>query len=595
MKNKFKLMNSLLSAIAIAPFATTIASCSKDEYESLAEQWTDEAIDKFVNVVCPVHRPTFHTKAIQEAIVEYLVTKCGYTEQQITVGTKYKGGDEKDGGQNIMFDIPATKGYENAPFVGLQGHMDMVCKGTCVKEEVGVEPVIDGDYIHSKDWQSSLGADNGIGLAIMLALAKNPNLIPHPKLRIFMTADEEDGDGGAVTIKEETTDWLAENPSNPNSRKVKYFFNIDQELVDTITTACGGVRQAQLATVDPDTGKLIPGVVYTPVKLTEGQVSELKQYQFNIEGLMGLHSADAHKVHSTSALKVMADLGLTICSVDKTANLLMAVSDPIFVEAPEGGHWESQGSGGTVASSCRMVINTILDYDEIKDLVDLKLNDYKLSYPEEKNLKINYFKLLFPYEYGMSASETHDLLQLIWNLPFGIVQQHKTYDVPATSMNIGPLVVPPFTDGKDKEVTLEIFGRSFYEENLASDNGLIMNLVQNVLTNVFKKDNITFDPSVGYNCAWDIEPQTTVNKLIHQAADKFGYEMKDIYELGWLESAAFKDLDKFKHKDKAEMEVTSIGPLVEHYHETKETVYIPSIVQLLKMLIYALEQICHMN
>ena len=583
MKKRYKLLSSILPVVALSPLATTIASCSKDEYDSIAKQWKDEAIDKFINIVCPVHRPTFHTKAIQDTLVKYL-QQHGY---EVTIGTKYTEGDPKDGGQNIFFDIPATAGYENAPMAALQGHMDMVCMGTCTKDGVGVEPVIDGDYIHSKDWQSSLGADNGIGVGIILALAAKPNMIPHPKLRIFITTDEEDGNGGANTIWDEETDWLAENPSDPNSRKVKHFFNIDQELVDTITVACGGVRQAEICTIK--NGENVPGIKITPQPLKKG---EYYQYQFNIEGLMGLHSADAYKVHSTSALKVMADLGLAICYIDSNAQLIMAVSDPYFEEDPAGGKWISQGSGGTVAKSCRMILKTELDPSSINDIVELKLDDYKKSFPEEKDLKIKHFQLLFPYEYAIDSATTYKLLQLIWSLPFDVIQRYKDSEIPLTAMNIGPLVIPPCESEKEITATLEIFGRSFREENLDENDGIIMKAVRNVLQNIFLDNNIDFDPSIGYCCAWDIEDQQSkVNKLIHEAADKFGYEMKDIYELGWLESAAFKHLDKVKHGDKAEMEVTSIGPLVEHYHETKERVKISSITKLLKMLIYSLERI----
>ena len=99
--------------------------------------------------------------------------------------------------QNIIVKKPGTPGYENAPAVILHGHIDMVCK---LDEGVvhdfatqGVKLKVDGNFIRAEG--TTLGADNGLGIAYMLTLLDS-NDIPHPPLECVMTAMEEMGKVG---------------------------------------------------------------------------------------------------------------------------------------------------------------------------------------------------------------------------------------------------------------------------------------------------------------------------------------------------------------------------------------------------------------
>lgn len=103
--------------------------------------------------------------------------------------------------QNIIIKKAGTAGYESAPTVILHGHIDMVCK---IDEGVthdfaadGVKLVVDGDFIRADG--TTLGADNGLGIAYMLALLSSSD-IPHPPLECVMTAMEEMGKVGGDGI-----------------------------------------------------------------------------------------------------------------------------------------------------------------------------------------------------------------------------------------------------------------------------------------------------------------------------------------------------------------------------------------------------------
>ena len=105
---------------------------------------------------------------------------------------------------NVLIKKPATKSYEDAPTVIIQGHMDMVCEKNKGKEhDFTKDPIelrVDGDYLYATD--TTLGADNGIAVAMGLALLASDDL-EHPALEVVFTADEEETMNGAMNLNGE--------------------------------------------------------------------------------------------------------------------------------------------------------------------------------------------------------------------------------------------------------------------------------------------------------------------------------------------------------------------------------------------------------
>ena len=99
---------------------------------------------------------------------------------------------------NVIIYAPGTPGYEDAEPVILQGHIDMVCVKTedCPLDmsKDGLELMVDGDYVRAKD--TSLGADNGIGVALAMAVLESSTLA-HPELEVLFTVNEEEDLSGA--------------------------------------------------------------------------------------------------------------------------------------------------------------------------------------------------------------------------------------------------------------------------------------------------------------------------------------------------------------------------------------------------------------
>ena len=104
---------------------------------------------------------------------------------------------------NVVITKPATPGHENAPTVILQGHMDMVCEANDKSfnfETTPITTVVDGEWVRAEG--TTLGADNGIGVAASLAVLTDPDLV-HGPLEALFTMDEETGMTGAFGLGED--------------------------------------------------------------------------------------------------------------------------------------------------------------------------------------------------------------------------------------------------------------------------------------------------------------------------------------------------------------------------------------------------------
>ena len=141
---------------------------------------------------------------------------------------------ETDDALNVLIKVPGTPGYENAPTVVLQGHMDMVCeKRPDVEHDFQKDPVIswrDGDWLKAEG--TSLGADNAIALALAFDLVTDPSA-EYPPLEILITSDEETGLVGAQNLQ-------------PGFLKGSVLMNLDSEDEGVFTIGCAGGMDTNL-------------------------------------------------------------------------------------------------------------------------------------------------------------------------------------------------------------------------------------------------------------------------------------------------------------------------------------------------------------
>ena len=137
--------------------------------------------------MCAIPHGSANTKAISDWCVAF-GEKLGLEHYQ-------------DEANNVILIAPATPGYEDAPAVILQGHVDMVCEkeAGCAKDmdKEGLDLFVDGDLVGAKG--TTLGGDDGIAVAMALA-ALEDTTVQHPRLEVVLTTDEEIGMLGAAVL-----------------------------------------------------------------------------------------------------------------------------------------------------------------------------------------------------------------------------------------------------------------------------------------------------------------------------------------------------------------------------------------------------------
>jgi len=178
---------------------------------------------------------------------------------------------------NLVIRVSATPGYDSVPAIILQGHMDMVCEKTPESTHDflndPIRCIVEGDWLHAD--HTTLGADNGIAIALGLALAEDP-AVAHPSLELLFTVEEEVGLGGVNKLK-------------PGFIDGRILVNLDSEEEGTFIVGCAGGQTTRM---------LLP--------LSFGDPGLPLAFCLEVSGLRGGHSGvDIHR-HYASANKLLA-------------------------------------------------------------------------------------------------------------------------------------------------------------------------------------------------------------------------------------------------------------------------------------------------
>lgn len=212
-----------------------------------------------------VPRPSGKRKEISDCLAEY-GRSLGLETTQDAIG-------------NVLIRKPASAGYENHPCVILQGHLDMVPQKTddsphdFEKDPIRAYVEDNGEWVTADG--TTLGADNGIGVATAMAILADKNAV-HPPLEAFFTIDEETGMYGA-------------NALEPNVLTGQVMLNLDSEIEGELYTGCaGGV----------DT---IAHFDFTPVEVEQGDIA----MKVSVSGLKGGHSGCDIQLQRANANKLL--------------------------------------------------------------------------------------------------------------------------------------------------------------------------------------------------------------------------------------------------------------------------------------------------
>lgn len=227
---KYKLIlpiTLLTTASGFLPFT----SCSSRHYEmsDLTKEIITEMIgsqeDEQILGTCAIPHPSHHCQQI-----------AAYLQRRIHQILGEESVVHIDSYNNVWCDIkPNNPHNKNFDPIILQAHTDMVVAGMSEEESLtcGIKPEIKGKLMHAKGHKTSLGADNGIGIAAILKIMNQRSNFEHGLIRCIFTADEEVGLIGARNL---STDAL-----KSNGNFIPYLLNLDEEKAGRICRSCLGV------------------------------------------------------------------------------------------------------------------------------------------------------------------------------------------------------------------------------------------------------------------------------------------------------------------------------------------------------------------
>lgn len=241
-----------------------------------------EIVWKFFHQVTQVPRPSKK----EGKMIEYLES----------FAKEYKIDIKKDAAGNILMSKPATAGYENLPVVVLQSHMDMVCEknnGTVHDfDNDPIETIVDGDWLRANG--TTLGADNGIGVAAELAILASDD-IEHGPIECLFTVDEETGLTGAKALQK-------------GFMTGEILLNLDSEDEGEIFMGCAGGKDTQ-ALFQYEALAASPNLQY---------------FRIDVKGLNGGHSGgeihkglgNANKILVRFLYMMQQQFDFTLCAID---------------------------------------------------------------------------------------------------------------------------------------------------------------------------------------------------------------------------------------------------------------------------------------
>lgn len=310
----------------------------------------------------------------------------------------------QDSNLNIIIKKPGTKGYENSPVVILQGHMDMVCeKASDSNHDFSKDPVElikDGNFIKGNN--TTIGADNGLAVAISMAILENEDIV-HPPLEILITVEEETTMKGALNLD-----------SNILSGEMLINLDSDEEGVLTVGSA-GGVS-----------------IVFSKKIIREENTWD--SFKIKFEGLKGGHSGVEIDKNFGNMIKVIGEF-LSILKEKSQFRIGKFNSGTVHNAIPRSGEIEISIEDSPVENLETTIKET---RDRFKDLD----GDLEIKYESTDLEKV------------WSKDLTFDFINLITSLPTGVNSYVQNENIVESSSNLA------IAKEKEDEIYIEVSIRS---------------------------------------------------------------------------------------------------------------------------------------
>ena len=519
MKRSISIILALLLVLSIGPSAAYAEPADSSGDDSRNKKLTeeevaiaDQVIRNFMELTA-IPRPTHHEEKISAFFMDWAKAQ-GLEPVQDEV-------------LNVIFDVPASEGFEEYPIVGLQAHMDMVCVGN----SPDFDPVNDSiravvDYengIMTADG-TSLGADDGIGCAIIMSMVQG--LAPHGPLRVILTVDEEDGVTGVRHIDPAAVADL------------KYLINVDSEESDYVcVSSSGGVEIC--ITSDKEDGK-------TP----EGDLAVV----VSISGLTGGHSGADINLGRQNAIYVLD-------AVLESLVELTAGGVSYEIASLEGG----RNSTSIPPKASAVLVLRSEDMEKLTAALEEQEKAWKeRSENTDPNLSISAAKADSVPEAVVSselAEKTHSLLLGIVNGVYSMSEEIE--GLVESSSNLGILRLSP--DG--------LFVRCYERSSNSEKTEEILAIYKKVV-----KENGLADDYTPSGDSWPFNPDSVLLPLAEKVyLEQNGTEIKVEAVHGTLECGTFA-------VKIPTLDMISIGPDLKDVHSPAETLYLRSIPKTFNLL-----------
>ena len=465
--------------------------------------------------ITKVPRPSCHEEQIRSYLLEF-AKKHGIEAKTDEVG-------------NVVMTKKATPGKENSPVVVLQSHMDMVAeKNGDVEHDFLKDPIqtyIDGDWVKAKG--TTLGADNGIGMAAALAVMADDEL-KHGPIEALFTVNEEIGLEGAQNLGEGIISG-------------KILINLDSEDDGEIFIGCaGGIDTTAVFTYKKS---------FSPENFI--------YFRISVSGLLGGHSggdihlgrANANKLIARFIWECSQKWDIEVSSI-KGGNLRNAI--PREAEAIFGIHSKHK--------------------EAVNEFLNKYINDIKVEFKGvEPSMELKIEEVERP-EYCIDSKTSLTLVRALYSAPHGVVSMSRDLEnLVETSTNLAAVKMT-----EDNKIVVTTSQRSSLESRKNDIAGQVEAHFQLAGAEVSHSD--------GYP-GWAPDINSKIMKISSEAYEElFGVKpaVKAIH--AGLECGLF--LSKFP-----ELDMVSFGPTMTGVHSPDEKLLIPTVDKFWKHLTRVLEKV----
>lgn len=374
--------------------------------------------------ISKIPRESNNEKAISDYLVEF--------------GKKLNLETYQDKYYNVVLRRKATLGYENAPGIVIQGHMDMVCeKENDSNHDFKKDPIdliVDGNRLRAN--KTTLGGDNGIAIAMGMAILEDES-IKCGTIELLATTSEEIDLNGALSLE-------------PNVLKGKMLINIDSEDEGVVTVgSAGGVEIDILLPIEKET------------------LTDVNLYTLSLEKLQGGHSGVEINQKRGNANKILVEV----------LHNLKALTDYSLIEVLGG------SKDNAIPRSGKVVLASSKD---IKDIVTKVANEVKEKYVSFESEIAFTLEATIAKEISAFSTKTLDsYIKTIEEIPTGVNTWMKEYpEIVESSDNLA------IVKTLDNNINIIV--------SLRSSDPEVLKELKDKIASILKENNASFEFSAGY-------------------------------------------------------------------------------------------------